>query len=497
MVLHSVAVLRPLRPGLRFCDPHANRGQDHVMASRKSKLKTGKNSAKTKKAKRTKSAANRADQPRRKQRGGGAAFLDTDLQTITACVTSDDGAAWLVDPKAATLSPLNSAGAEAFNLEQDAARSIMLDSAMPALKSLQKLASSKKSVKANRTLTQPLLLWTPDGARRHHCRITAHTVQKRTLFVIQQIAKPQDRGGDAKVDRAVDTPVLRDDAAILREIARRIRAGTGADETIDDVPGELPEPTGDNSRPAPDNPNSIRSLEQSAPHQRAKLAHELRAPIAAIAAAAEVLKDEQFGSLDNFQYRDYARDIYQSAQHALKVIENGLSSSLMPSPDNAERNERETNADLNALVSNAVTMVQHLASAKHVTVSFQKSARDVWLTVDATEVTQIVVNFLTNAVKFSSDGATISVEILSNLGEDIIVEVRDTGTGMSASDQDRFNRSNTHRDPERRAGGGYGLGLSLAHALAEANGASIEIDSAPGRGTCARLVFPLRQMMAV
>ncbi len=432
------------------------------------------------------------------------------LSRLRAELGPDHQPAWLVDAAVATLIPINSAGGELFDQDSDQISAVALDQGMPALATLRKLAEKVGSTKAPRRHQKVLLFWTPNGALSRTCQITAHTVKGRMLFLVQSqdgIATDTDARNETPRTPVVETKPSppRDDAAILREIAQRIRAGTSSQPAIDDVPGELPNPSPDDTSPkAPaheltTSTNHTESTDGALnldPHQRAKLAHELRTPISAIIAASEIIKDERLGSLDNFHYRDYARDIHQSARHALELIEQGLKT-FSTAGDSASPVQKADTADLNDIVRNAIATIKHLAQKKNVSIAYVASERDACLQLDPTSVTQIVLNLLTNAVKFTDSGGAVTAQVFSSLGEDIRVEVRDTGCGMSQSEIARHLEARSECAPRARAGGGYGIGLALSRKLADDNGASLEIESAPGEGTTARLVFPLRRLVAV
>ena len=449
--------------------------------------------------------------PRRSQ---GLAPL---LSRLRAELGPDHQPAWLVNAAMAALIPINEAGASLFDIDSTDTAAVTLDQGMPALATLRKLADSvAKDKKPKRTINE-LLFWTPTGVRICTCQVTAHTVKGQIFFLVQSqdetVNNKTPVSDDAHQSAAQETSSLprppRDDAAILREIARRIRAGTRSQPNIADVPGELPAPNSiqppamsehqSQTRTSTFNtttsdvggPHVSGALDQ---HQRAKLAHELRTPISAIIAASEIIKDERFGSLDNFHYRDYARDIHQSARHALQLIEQGLRSVAETAPDlNPPQTDR---ADLNHLVRSAVATTKHLAQKKNVSIAFVPGERDAVLQMDPTSVTQIVLNLLTNAVKFTESGGSVTAHVFSSIGEDIRVEVRDTGCGMTAADITQHLDVRSPKPPQARAGGGLGIGLALSRQLAESNGASLEIKSVPGRGTTACLAFPLRLLIA-
>lgn len=431
-------------------------------------------------------------------------------------VEPTDAPAWLVDSVAAKLIPLNRAGASLFDLDAHVDTTVALDRGMPALETLKTLSEQFAANNAPVTsAATSLLFWTPSGAITQTCTITAHTLEHRVFLLVQSAqhadAKKvtQDSASRAPEISPSPRPLKGDDAAILREIARRIRAGTGVQSKIDDVPGELPTPSPTEHDTVPESPEEIghdNVSEGLAPglnldrHQRAKLAHELRTPISAIMAASEIIKDERLGSLDNFHYRDYARDIYQSARHALELIEQGLKSAARvespttPVPTNPV--SKTDRADLNEIVRTALAAIKHLARKKNVSLAFVASERDACLNVDPLAVTQIVLNLLNNAVKFTESGGSISAQVYSSLGEDIWIEVRDTGCGMRTSEIARFLNDDEEQAPEPRAGGGFGIGLALSRKLAKANDASLEYESTLGAGTTARLVFPLRRLVA-
>lgn len=415
--------------------------------------------------------------------------------------------AWLVDAAAGSLIPINEAGATLFDINNDDLAAVTLDQSMPALSTLRKLTGKRADSKNKRRTLEDLLFWTPTGAHLHTCQITAHTLKGRIFFLVQSQDKTS-RTATSDNNDVVQTvqpqqaapSAPRDDAAILREIARRIRAGTNSQPPIDDVPGELPDPKHTHTQPKGLDGekaamrNSSLSDSKQDPHQRAKLAHELRTPISAIIAASEIIKDERLGSLDNFHYRDYARDIHQSARHALELIEQGLQAISDKAP--GLKPSQTDRADFNHLVRSAIATVKHLAHQKNVSVAFVPGERDACLQMDPTAINQIVLNLLTNAVKFTESGGSVTAQVFSSIGEDIRVEVRDTGCGMSKAEITQHLDARSERAPQARAGGGFGIGLALSRRLAESNGASLEIESVPGRGTKARLAFPLRLLVA-
>lgn len=108
---------------------------------------------------------------------------------------------------------------------------------------------------------------------------------------------------------------------------------------------------------------------------------------------------------------------------------------------------------------------------------------------------QILLNLLTNAVKFTGNGGRVEAQVYANVGEDIRIEVRDTGRGMTQAEIK--NNLSGKLQPLPRQGGGLGLGLALSQQLAQSSGAALTLDSTPGAGTTAAVIFPLRRLVAV
>jgi len=119
------------------------------------------------------------------------------------------------------------------------------------------------------------------------------------------------------------------------------------------------------------------------------------------------------------------------------------------------------------------------------------------VTADGTALKQIVLNLLTNALKFTPARGTITVSTVGSRHGAAALTIEDTGPGMTAAAIADALRATRSGAPALREGGGLGLGLPLSRALAEAMGATLSIDSAPGKGTRVTVAFPGGPLVAI
>jgi signal transduction histidine kinase len=218
-----------------------------------------------------------------------------------------------------------------------------------------------------------------------------------------------------------------------------------------------------------------------------KLAHEVRTPLSAIAAAAEIMKDQRFGAIANERYRGYTSDIHDNAHHALALINRLLGGDAALEPGNAPQTAE---LDLNALAESSVSAMRPLAEEAGLKLTQEFHGALPHVTADATMVKQILFNLLTNAIKFTPSGG--DVRVVTGLGYDrsVFVAVQDSGAGMTPEVIAAALKSKVPDNPQRKEAGGHGIGLPLARDLAQTNGARLEIDSAPNEGTAVALIFP-------
>jgi len=155
-------------------------------------------------------------------------------------------------------------------------------------------------------------------------------------------------------------------------------------------------------------------------------------------------------------------------------------------------------ADLKRLADGSVTKMRWLAESKRVPVVVEASDSRVWVPMDAARIEQVLDNLLSNALKFSPQGATIHVRI----GPDptagaIRVAVSDEGPGIAPEDLPHiFNRFYQGRRQGTQTVAGSGIGLALAKKIVEAHRGRIWADSREGKGTTVQFVLPLTQQDA-
>ncbi|MEQ1613016.1 MAG: HAMP domain-containing sensor histidine kinase [Hyphomicrobiaceae bacterium] len=449
-----------------------------------------------------------------------ATSLDVDARLV-------DGEAptLLVDPAECSLLAANAAAVKLLGLV--ATRPTRMDRAMPAWGIISAvLGGTDKHNQGAR----PLLFWTPTGPRTIAGQLEAITAGTRSLVRIRLISASTNEASITGAAMASSQPspgseaiANANDLATLREIARRIRAGTSADMASQPATTEMPVDTAPPTPRLPP-PLDFRPLESpiepaaaTLPPQvppmatanpigtdLAKLAHELRTPLSAIVSLAEIMRDERLGAMGNPRYKAYAADIHDSALHTLDLIGVMFDSGGGAVPSNdakvAELKLDLTRIDLNDIANRCVSAMQPIGARGEVTLGINLQPDLPHLLADRRALRQIILNVLSNALRFTPKGGLIALATVLHADGTIELSVRDTGSGMRTAEIDRaLGRSEAPAAPKRiRLAGeqsGFGFGLPLVRQLAEAHGGRLAIESTPGSGTRVAVIFPVDHVM--
>ncbi len=219
----------------------------------------------------------------------------------------------------------------------------------------------------------------------------------------------------------------------------------------------------------------------------ANMSHELRTPLNAIIGFSEVMSHEMFGPLGAPRYLEYVRLINESGSHLLELI-NGI---LDMSKIEAGKFELgEEIFDLEDVAQQAIRFVKIQSDRKGVAVKFHADSDARKIFADRRAIKQVLVNLLSNGVKFTPRGGTISVTAGRDAGG-IEITVADTGIGIAETDLKRLGQPFEQVDgPHVRVEEGTGLGLALVKALTGMHGGGVVIESALGEGTTVRVQLP-------
>ncbi len=218
----------------------------------------------------------------------------------------------------------------------------------------------------------------------------------------------------------------------------------------------------------------------------AAMSHELRTPLNAIMGFSEIQARQVFGPMPE-RYRGYAADIHASADHLLSVLNDILDMARM---DALRLTLNEQVFDPSEALRTAVRMIEAAAEAAGLRLVVDDRVGDARLLADQRLFRQIILNLVSNSVKFTPAGGTVWVALETG-GEGLTLSVRDTGVGIPPTTLHRVTEPFFQADQSyARRHQGIGLGLSLVNGFAELHGAALEIDSAPGIGTRVAVVFP-------
>jgi PAS domain S-box-containing protein len=226
----------------------------------------------------------------------------------------------------------------------------------------------------------------------------------------------------------------------------------------------------------------------------AKISHEIRTPLNAIIGFSEVMMDESFGPIGTERYREYLRDIHASGGHLISLINDLLDLSKIEA---GKLDLTFTSVNLNELVRQCVAMMQPQANQQRIIIRTSLSPTLPCVVVDARSIRQIVLNLLSNSIKFTTAGGQVIVSTALTERGEAVLRVRDTGIGMSEKEIETALEPFRQLATSARWGsGGTGLGLPLTKALAEANRATFSIKSAVNAGTLVEITFPSTRVLA-
>ena len=219
----------------------------------------------------------------------------------------------------------------------------------------------------------------------------------------------------------------------------------------------------------------------------ANMSHELRTPLNAIIGFSEVMKHEMFGPVGSAKYQEYTRLIHESGSHLLELI-NGILDMSKIEAGKFELSEEVF--DLEEVAQAAVRFVKMQSDRSGVLLRCEiaPSARIAF--ADKRAVKQILINLLTNGVKFTPRGGDVRVEAAAR-ESGLEIAVVDTGIGISSRDLKRLGQPFEQVDGEHvRSKEGTGLGLALVKALAAMHGGEAMVESVLGEGTRVTVRLP-------
>jgi signal transduction histidine kinase len=232
-----------------------------------------------------------------------------------------------------------------------------------------------------------------------------------------------------------------------------------------------------------------RQLEEANRHKSeflANMSHELRTPLNAIIGFSDVLLQSMVGDLNEKQ-REYLGDIRSSGGHQLSLINDLLDLSKVE----AGRLELELGpVSIADTIANSMTLVRERAARDNVSLETHVTHDLPVITADGRKLKQVVINLLTNAVKFTPSGGHVTASA-DRRGDEIVVSVADTGVGIAPADQERIFEEFEQTRHGRASEEGTGLGLTLSKKLVELHGGRIWVESELGKGTTLTFTLPL------
>lgn len=224
----------------------------------------------------------------------------------------------------------------------------------------------------------------------------------------------------------------------------------------------------------------------------ANMSHELRTPLNSIIGFSEMIREEIHGALEQRDYWEYAKDINDSGQRLLQVINEILDISKIEA---GERELKESQVNVNKVAMTCVDLLAGKIDSGDLTVVNHLAGMPD-LIGEELSIKQILMNLLSNAVKFTPKGGRVSMSYEVDRSGALHVSITDTGIGLDDEEIQRALSPFGQADNElSREGSGTGLGLTLVDALLKIHGAEFDLVSQKGIGTTATAIFPKERVV--
>ena len=224
----------------------------------------------------------------------------------------------------------------------------------------------------------------------------------------------------------------------------------------------------------------------------ASMSHELRTPLNAVIGFSEILADETFGPLGQERYRGYAKDIHASGSHLLDIINDILD---VAKAESGTFELAESTFDSRDPVTDAAKMLRRRIWDAELRLELKLPASMPLLNGDRRRVTQVFLNLISNAVKFTPPGGRITIGASCDEENGLAFTVGDTGIGIAKENLTRVLQPFVQVSGQAGRGKeGTGLGLPLVEMMVRGHGGRFELDSEPGQGTVARVIFPPQRL---
>ncbi|PWE58204.1 PAS domain-containing sensor histidine kinase [Metarhizobium album] len=303
-----------------------------------------------------------------------------------------------------------------------------------------------------------------------------------------QINERRTRDG-GMVSVGTDITLLKRNQERLRESERRLMA------TINDLSASRQTLERQKAELSTANANYQAEKERAEAANKAKseflanMSHELRTPLNAILGFSEILLNQMFGPVGSPKYGEYAKDIHESGKHLLNVINDILDMSKIEAGHMKLQCEM---IDLVPLIEESLRFTAIPAAQKNITID-QRFSAGLTMPADRRAMKQILLNILSNAVKFTDEGGRVAVRA-RRLPGCVRLTIADTGIGIPRTALTKIGQPFEQVQSQyAKSKGGSGLGLAISRSLTLLHGGSMTIRSRENVGTVISLQIPDRR----